>query len=144
MSRKLNSHDVIMVLDELTAIRGAPVNICSDNGSEFIVDVIEEWCRERGANRLYIKQGVPWQNGIVESFNSRLCEELLSSEIFTTLAEAQLLCARWRADYNHRRPKRALGKQTHTECAAKCEVSAARRLMHWMETLGNIGRRHRL
>ena len=107
VSRKLKSHDVIMVLDELTAIRGAPENIRSDNGSEFIADVMKEWCKESGTNTLYIEPGAPWQNGIVESFNSRLRDELLSSEIFTTLAEAQLLCARWRADYNHRRPQRA-------------------------------------
>ena len=61
----------------------------------------------------------------------------MSSEIFTTLAEAQLLCARWRSDYNHRRPRRALGKQTPVEYAAKCEVPAARRLVQRMETTGN-------
>ena len=137
VSRKLKSHDVIMVLDELTAIRGAPENIRSDNGSEFIAKVIKEWCKESGTNTLYIEPGAPWQNGIVESFNSRLRDELLSSEIFTTLAEARFLCARWRADYNHRRPQRALGKQTPAEYAAKCEVSAARRLVQRMETTGN-------
>jgi len=42
VSRKLKSHDVIVVLDELTAIRGAQENIRSDNGSEFIADVIKE------------------------------------------------------------------------------------------------------
>jgi putative transposase len=137
VSRKLKSHDVIMVLDELTAIRGAPENIRSDNGSEFIAEVMKEWCKESGTNTLYIEPGAPWQNGIVESFNSRLCDELLSSEIFTTLAEARFPCARWRADYNHRRPQRALGKQTPAEYAAKSEVSAARRLMQRMEITGN-------
>jgi transposase InsO family protein len=90
---------------------------------------MKEWCKESGTNTLYIEPGARWQKGIVESFNSRLRDELLSSEIFTTLAEARLLCARWRADYNHRRPQRALGKQTPAEYAAKCEVSAARRLV---------------
>ena len=137
VSRKLKSHDVIMVLDELTAIRGAPENIRGDNGSEFIADVMKEWCKESGTNTLYIELGAPWQNGIVESFNSRLRDELLSSEIFTTLAEAQLLCARWCADYNHRRPQRTLGKQTPAEYGAKCEVSAAQRLVQWMETTRN-------
>ncbi len=119
-----------MELDELTAIRGAPENIRSDNGSEFIANVIKEWCKESGTDTLYIEPGAPWQNGIVESFNSRLRDELLSREIFTTLAKAQLLCERWRADYNHRRPQRALGKQTSEEYAAKCEVSVGRRLVH--------------
>ena len=59
VSRKLKSRDVIMVLDELTAIRGAPENIRSDNGSEFIADVMKEWCKESGTNTLYIKPGAP-------------------------------------------------------------------------------------
>ena len=42
VSRKLKSHDVIMVLDELTAIRGAPENIRNDNGSDFFADVMKE------------------------------------------------------------------------------------------------------
>ena len=83
------------------------------------------------------RTGAPWQNGIVESFNSRLRDELLSSEIFTTLAEAQLLCARWCANYNHRRPQRSLGKQTAAEYAAQCEVSVAQRMVQRMETTGN-------
>ena len=46
VSRKLKSHDVIMVLDELTAIRGAPENIRSDNGSGFIAKVLKECCKK--------------------------------------------------------------------------------------------------
>ena len=42
VSRKSKSHDVIMMLDELTALRGAPENIRSDNGSEFIADVMKD------------------------------------------------------------------------------------------------------
>ena len=52
VSRKLKSHDVIMVLDKLIVIRSAPENIRSDNGSEFIADVMKEWCRESGTNTL--------------------------------------------------------------------------------------------
>ena len=121
VSRKLKSHDVIMVLDELTAIRGAPENIRSDNGSEFIADVMKELCKESGTNTLYIELGASWQNGIVKSFNSRLRDELLSSKIFTTLAEAQPLRVIWLADYNHRRPRCALARQTPAEYGAKCE-----------------------
>ncbi len=50
------------------------------------------------------------------------------------LVKAHLLCARCGADHNHRRPQRALGKQTSAGYAAKCEVSAARKLVGRMET----------
>ena len=39
--------------------------------------------------------------------------------------------------YNHRRPQRALGKQTLAEYAVKCEASAARRVVEGMEMTGN-------
>jgi hypothetical protein len=42
------------------------------------------------------RPGFPWQNGIVESFNGRLRDELLSSEIFDTLAEVRYRIDRWR------------------------------------------------
>jgi len=129
VARHLKSRDVIAVLDELTAIRGAPENIRSDNGPEFVAHALRDWCREGATNALYIEPGAPWQNGIVESFNSRLRDELLSSEIFESLAEAQYLCSRWRLEYNHRRPQRALGNQTPAEYSAKCaEESAPLRL----------------
>jgi putative transposase len=54
----------------------------------------------------------------VESFNGRLRDELLSSEIFDTLAEARYLIDRWRLFYNHRRIQRALGKMTPAAFAA--------------------------
>ena len=52
----------------------------------------------------------PWQNVIVESFNGRLRDELLSSEMFDMPAEARYLIDRWRLFYNHRRIQRGLGR----------------------------------
>ena len=71
-----------------------------------------------GASRRALNS--PWQNGIVESFNGRLRDPLLSSEIFDTLAEARYLIDRWRLFYNHRRIQRALGKATPAAFAATC------------------------
>jgi len=64
----------------------------------------------------------------VESFNGRLRDELLSSEIFETLAEARYLIDRWRLHYNHRRIQRALGKVTPAAFAAKCLAQPPLRL----------------
>ena len=111
---------MVVVLDELTAIRGAPAHLRSDNGPEFVSAAVRKWCEESGTGTLYIDPGSPWQNGIVESFNGRLRDELLSSEIFDTLAEARYLIDRWRLHYNHRRIQRALGKLTPAAFAATC------------------------
>ena len=60
------------------------------------------------------------KNGIVESFNGRLRDELLSSEILATLDDARLLVDRWRLHYNHRRIQCALSKLTPAAFAAAC------------------------
>ena len=52
---------------------------------------------------------VPWENGYCESLNSKLRDELLNGEIFTTLREAQVLIENWRRHYNAVRPHSSLG-----------------------------------
>lgn len=58
---------------------------------------------------LFIEPGSPWKNGYCESFNSKLRDELLEREIFTTLREAQVLIEAWRRHYNAVRPHSSLG-----------------------------------
>jgi putative transposase len=43
-----------------------------------------------GIGTSYIEPGSPWQNPYVESFGSRLRDELLAVEAFNTLLEAQI------------------------------------------------------
>ena len=54
----------------------------------------------------------PWQNPYVESFGSRLRDELLAVELCSCLAKAQVMIEDWRHDYNHHRPHSALGMMT--------------------------------
>ena len=111
---------MVAVLDQLMAIRGVPVHLRADNGPEMISKAVKEWCAASGTDAFYIDPGSPWQNGILESFNGRLRDELLSSEICATLAEAMLLVDRWGLHYNYRRIERALGKLTPATFAAAC------------------------
>jgi transposase InsO family protein len=62
--------------------------------------------RGLGVDPLFIEPGSPWENGYVESFNGRLRDELLNTEIFDTLLEAKVLVERWRVEYNTFRPRR--------------------------------------
>jgi len=64
--RNLRGGDIVTVLDEVTAIRGAPAHIRPD-GPEMISKVLKAWCEESGTGALYIDPGSPWQNGIVET-----------------------------------------------------------------------------
>jgi len=97
------------------------VRLRADNGLERISKAVKQWCAASGTDALYIDPGLPWQNGIVESINGRLRDELLSSEIFATLGEARL-------HYNHRRIQRALGKLTPPALDAACPALPPLRL----------------
>ena len=50
----------------------------------------------------------PWENGYVESFNSKLRDELLDRELFLHIDELRYVENRWRMDYNHYRPHSSL------------------------------------
>ena len=81
-------------------------------------NALRDWCRFSGAGSAYIEPGSPWQNPYVESFGSRVRDELLAVELFSCLAEAQVLIEDWRQDYNHHRPHSALGMMTPAAFAA--------------------------
>ena len=73
---------------------------------------------------LFIAKGSPWENGYVESFNSRFRDELLNREVFTGLEDARWVVDRWRLDYNHHRPHSSLEYQTPATFAARWLTSA--------------------
>ena len=76
---------------------------------EFTAHAVRSWLPRVGVTTLFIQPGSPWENGDVESCNGKLRDACLNREIFTTLAEAQVLIARWRREYNEQRPHSALG-----------------------------------
>ncbi|MCP4170010.1 MAG: transposase [Fuerstiella sp.] len=45
----------------------------------------------------------------MESFNGKLCDELLNVELFNILLEARVLSERWKCHYNAVRPHSSLG-----------------------------------
>ncbi len=66
-------------------------------------------CGGGEARTAFIEPGSPWENGYIESFNARLCDELLKGEIVHTLKEAQVLIESWRCHYHAARPHSSLG-----------------------------------
>jgi len=117
--RRIDSDATVAVLERLVAARGrAPEHIRCDNGPELTANALRDFCRFSKAGPSYIEPGSPWQNPYVESFGSRVREELLSQELFATLTEAQVLVEDWRGDYNERRPHSALGMMAQARFAA--------------------------
>ena len=70
---------------------------------------MREWIAAVGAKNAFIEPGSPWENGYGESFNSKLRDELLNSEIFYSLTEAKVIIEAWRRYYNTERPRSSLG-----------------------------------
>ena len=109
VARRLRSDDVLHCLTDLMSEHGPPEHIRSDNGPEFVAKSLRSWLGRIGVKTLFIEPGSPWENGYCESFNSKLRDELLASEQFSTLHEAQVLIERWRRHYNTVRPHSSLG-----------------------------------
>lgn len=109
VARRLRSDDVLHCLTDLMSRHGPPEYLRSDNGPEFVAKSVRSWLGRIGVKTLYIEPGSPWENGYCESFNSKLRDELLEGEQFSTLYEAQVLIERWRQHYNGVRPHSSLG-----------------------------------
>ena len=128
--RSITGDDVLSSVIELIAQRGMPNCIRSDNGPEFVSKRVKDWLNEIGVGTLFIEPGAPWQNGYVESFNSRFRDEFLNMEIFNSLKEVRQLASRWRDEYNCKRPHSSLNYLTPVGFAASCRggvVSASLR-----------------
>ena len=116
VARRLKAIDVIDVLSDLFILRGIPGHIRSDNGPEFVAEAVQEWIGAVGVKIAYIERGSPWENGYIESFNARLRDELLDSEIFYSLREAQIVIESWRRHYNGIRLQGSSGSSRTVLC----------------------------
>jgi putative transposase len=115
----IDADRTVAVLDALVLQRGAPEFIRCDNGPELTANALRDWCRITRTGTSYIEPGSPWQNPWVESYGSRIRDELLSIEQFDSLLEAKVLVADWREEYNTYRPHSALGMLTPAEFAER-------------------------
>ena len=116
VDKSIKAKDVICTLADLFSGRGAPMYLRSDNGPEFIEKTLKRWLAQNGTDTIHIEPGKPWQNGFIESFNSKVRDEFLNMEVFYTLAEAQVKTEIWRQEYNWIRPHSSLEYQTPEEC----------------------------
>ena len=55
----------------------APEFVRCDNGPEMTAHALRDWCRFSRTGAAFIEPGIPWQNPFVESFHSRVRDELL-------------------------------------------------------------------
>ena len=124
VQRSFTARQVLDVLGYLFAVRGAPEHLRSDNGPEFVAGSVRRWLDRACVKTLFVAKSSPWENGYIESFNSRFRQELLDRELFLGLEDARWCVDRWRLDYNHYRPHSSLGYVPPAEFAARWPTSA--------------------
>jgi transposase InsO family protein len=106
---------MLTILDEHTRechVLRADRALRSDNGSEFIAKIVQQWLAKNQVKTIYIDPGSPWQNGFVESFHGRFRDECLNREQLWTLTEARVVVEDYRREYNQFRPHSRLGYQS--------------------------------
>ena len=124
VGRSITGEDVVDVLAYLFEVHGEPEFIRSDNGPEFVAKVVREWLEGSGVGPLFIEPGSPWENGYIESFNSRFRDEFLNLELFSSVTEAEVLTERHRVHYNLDRPHSSLGYLSPAEFVASLPEQA--------------------
>jgi putative transposase len=118
---------VVRELERVCQRRGVyPKCIKSDNGTEMTSRAVLQWAAAHHIEWHYITPGRPMENGFTESFNSRMRDEFLNQNIFSSLAEAQHLATEWLTDYNHVRPHSSLKYLTPMEFLKRQEADCAR------------------
>jgi putative transposase len=123
--RALKAADVLHWLQKAVEQHGAPEFLRSDNGSEFIAKIVQQWLKENQIRTIYIEPGSPWQNGFVESFHGRFRDECLNREQLWTLTEARVVVGDFRQKYNQVRPHSRLGYESPAVFAARSCPSPA-------------------
>jgi putative transposase len=122
VAASLTGRDVRAVLVRVIGRRGAPGNIRSDNGSEFVCEALAGWLPGKGTEPIQVAPGSPWENGVGESFNSRFRDEFLEREEFEDDSDAREKGRWFKREYNAVRPHSSLGYKTPKQFAAECDA----------------------
>ena len=109
VKHQMRADDVLEVMHRLLMKYGKPEYIRSDNGPEFIAEHLQIWLQRVGIKPLKIHPGSPWENGYNERFNGILRHEVLNTEWFHSVRQAQVAINEWLKEYNHIRPHQSLG-----------------------------------
>ncbi len=126
----LSGKRVVREMTALTARRGKPGAIVSDNGTEFTSAAVLAFTWAAGLDWRYIAPGKPTQNAFAESFQGRMRDECLNEHLFFSMNHARAIVAGWVNDFNTARPHSAIGNMTPAAYAATLKPQRASALRH--------------
>jgi transposase InsO family protein len=88
VGRSFKSGQVKEVLVAIGAKRGFPQFMRSDNGSEFIAQIIKEFLVENNVKAAFIEPGSPWQNGKGDAFQRQIQRRMFEDGNLRQLARS--------------------------------------------------------
>jgi putative transposase len=94
------SNRVIAVSAKLVSVHGAPRDLRSGNGPEFVSRAVLKWHCSANIDTAHIDPGRLWQNGSNDSFNSKLRDECLSMQWFKNRIDAKIMIEEFRREFN--------------------------------------------
>jgi len=123
VGRSLRADHVIDVCNRIAAVRGAPVRVFADNGSEFSGRLLDLWAYHHKVRIDFSRPGKPTDNCFIETFNGSLRDECLNVHWFESIDDAKAKIEAWRHEYNESRPHQALLEKTPAEFARWVKTS---------------------
>jgi putative transposase len=103
---------------ELAALnRKLPSSITVDNGTEFYSRAMDSWAYQNNVRLDFIRPGKPVENAFIESFNGKLRDECLNTNVFFSIEDAKRKIEAWRIDYNTCRPHSSVKNMAPAEYA---------------------------
>lgn len=99
VKRTMKTNDVTVTLTDLFIAFGTPESICSDNGSEFVADLLRTGLFNLHVAAAFIKPGISLENGNIGSFNGKFKDKSLNREIFHTVMVARVITEDQRKRY---------------------------------------------
>lgn len=109
------AHKVVKLVKRAIEWRGKPEEIRTDNGTEFIAKVFEDFCENSVIAHIRIQKGKPNQNGFVERFNRTFREDVLDMNIFENIHQVREKTEGFLEDYNNEHPHDSLGGMSPVE-----------------------------
>lgn len=129
VGQRLRGSDVVEACNRIVAVRGAPVRIFVDNGSEFSGRMLDLWAYHHKVKIDFSRPGKPTDNCFIESFNGSFRDECLNLHWFESIGDARRKVEAWRREYNESQPHQSLNEQT-PEAFARGALSSALQAGH--------------